>query len=249
MFVIATAKYDDTYIRFENSLRKFHPDLELFRINDAEIKEAKDSRIFMRAKPYFANKFFEQGYELVIGADVDQIITGDLNRILSGNYEVGTVLNFNRVDPNVYGLITFATINPSSYYNAGFVATTSHKFVKHWLYLCYSEHFNMLQFGEQDVLNILCHYGTYDVTCFDEYDARTGYSAWHGLVCKGEGLRMKVKGGELVLPAQEDGYPKQDKLIKILHNAGGAYEKPIQESYKTQFNEDVIKYLSNLMEK
>lgn len=248
MFVIATSKYDETYRRFENSLRKFHPELELFRINDKEIEETKDPQIFMRAKPYFANKFFEQGYELVIGADVDQIVTGDLNRILEGDYEVGTVLNINRVDPPIYGLITFGTISPDKYYNAGFVALTSHKFVKHWLNLCYSEHYGRLQFREQDLLNIMCHYGEYRVTCFDEYDATRDYSAWHGLICKGEGLKMKMKGNELVIEPQPDGYPRQTKQIKLLHNAGGANEKPIQESYRTLFNEDVIKYLTGLME-
>lgn len=248
MFVIATEQYDETYRRFLNSLRKFHPDLEVFRINKKEIDEAKDSQIFMRAKPYFADKFFKQGYELVIGADVDQIVTGGLDRILLGDYEVGTVLNINRVDPPVYGFISVGTVDPSEYYNCGFVAMRSYPFVKQWLKLCYSKHFEKLQFREQDILNILCHYGDYKVTCFDNYDAATDYGAWHGLICKGEGLKMVMRDGELVLPASPDGYPAGDKKIKLIHNAGGQNEKPIQESYRTQFNEDVIKYLTKLME-
>lgn len=248
MFVIATKQYDETYRRFLNSLRKFHPDLEVYRINTAEIEETHDSQIFMRAKPYFACQFFDKGYELVIGADVDQIITGNLDRILLGDYEVGTVLNINRVDPTMYGLVSVGTINPEKYYNAGFVAMTSAKFARHWNKLCHSEHYPKFQYREQDLLNIICHYGEYQVTCFDEYDATIDYAAWHGLICKGEGMKMVMRDGELILPAQLDGYPKGEKKIKILHNAGGQNEKPIQEAYRTQFNEDVITYLTKLME-
>lgn len=245
LFTIATKQFDGAYRKFLNSLRKFHPDIEVRRISDEEIKPFKDPHIFFRATPIFADQLFKEGYELVIKLDVDQIITGSLDRILRGDYEVGTVINYNRVDPLTYGAVTVGTINPGAYYNCGFVAMTSHSFVKHWLKMCYSEHFDRLQYREQDLLNLLTHFGTYKVTCFDEYTPE--YSSWHGLIAKGEGLKMKIKGGEIILPPGEDGYPKHEKVIRSLHDAGGSFEKPIQETYRTKFPEDVIRHLTDLM--
>lgn len=247
IFVIATESHAKLYEKLVNSIRKFHPDIEIIRYHDEDIKATKDPAIFYRATPYFAKKLMDQGYELVIKMDADSIVTGSLERVLQGNYEVGTVLNYNRVDPMRYGQISVGTVNPGAYYNCGFVAMTSKKFVEHWLRLCYTPHFDMLQYREQDLLNIITHYGDYKVTCFDEFTPE--YSAWHGLVAKGEGLKMIVKKGEIVLPASPDGYPKHDKLIKVLHNAGGSSERPIQDVYRTQFSEEVIHRLTELMEK
>ena len=247
IYIIATKSHELQFTKLVNSIHKFHPDIEIVRFSDDDIKETKDPQIFYRATPYFAKKIMDQGYDLVIKMDADQIVTGSLDRLLVGDYEVGTVLNYNRVDPMRYGQISVGTINPGAYYNCGLVAMTSRKFVEHWLRLCYTPHFDMLQYREQDLLNILTHYGDYKVLCFDEFTPE--YSAWHGLVSKGEGLKMVVKGKEIVLPASPDGYPKHDKLIKVLHNAGGNNEKSVQEVYRTQFSEEVIHRLTELMEK
>lgn len=244
-YVIATESHEKQYQALLSSLRHFHPDTPIVRFDDRHVKEANDPHLFYRATPYFAKKLMDEGYELVIKLDADQIVTGSLDHLLTGDYEVGTVLNYNRVDPKRYGIISVGTIDPATYFNCGLVAMTSRRFVEHWLRLCFGEHFGRMQYREQDLLNVITHYGDYDVRCFDA--KLPDYSAWHGLIAKGEGLKMVIRGGELVLPAQEDGYPQNDKLIKVLHNAGGKNEKPVNETYRTQFTEEVIGYIESLI--
>lgn len=234
--------------KFENSLRKFHSekDLPFLIIGEDVVRQTGDPDIFYKQKPYFAKPLLKE-YELVIGVDADQLVLGDLNHILSlKDYEVGTVLNYNRVDPPVYGVVQVWDIHPQRYYNCGLVAMRSERFVDHWLNLCNSEHFKNYRYREQDLLNVLCYYGNYMVRCFDDYDRMYEYSAWHGLLSKGTGLRMILKDGKVILPKADDNYPERDKEIKIYH-AGGGTSGVDKMNYKTWFPEEIIAHIDKLV--
>lgn len=238
-------KYADKMI---NSFRKFHPEAELILYGPKEIEKwaSKDPQFFYRATPIIASELFEKGYTAVCKLDADQIIMGDLNHIIdSDGYDVGTVLNFNRTDYKTFGPITTYIIDCTRYYNNGLVMMRNPAFVEHWKSLCFTDEiFNNLQYREQDILNILCYFGNYRVRCFDYPDPLTGEVTWNGLVCKGEGLRMVLKNGKVILPKSEDGYPTQDTVIKAFHWAGPNIEK---FSYRTQFPEEIIKHFDWLI--
>lgn len=252
LFTVADNNNLKYFEMFKNSLRKFHTEeeLPLILIGEEQIKQYKDREFFYRATPLIASKLLDE-YELVIKADCDQIVMGDLNHIINvwDDYDVGTVLNINKVDPLSYGYIEVGTIYPQIYYNCGLVAMRNKDFVEDWKALCLSDHFYRMPMREQGFLNILAHYGSitgrYNVRCLDRYDPVRKIGTWNGLVAKGEGMRMKLTREGVVLPRGEDGYPDRDTLIKLYHFAGGNSE--VKMNYRTHFPEEIIEYIDWLV--
>lgn len=248
MFVVCNERFKWMLPLFRNSLRKWHTEEELPLIvyDDAKLDKINDPNKFYRATPLFAKELIKE-YELVIKADVDQIFTGHLKHIFDAfdNYDVGVVLNINRVDPQRYGLVSFGTIIPQEYYNCGLVAMRSEKFIKHWWKLCNSEHFDRMPMREQGFLNILCHYGDYNVRCFDRYDPFHDTQAWNGILAKGEGMRMVVKNDELWLPKDASNYPDHNVRIVAYHWGGGHDE--VKMNYRLHFPEPVVEWIDGLV--
>lgn len=254
--VIAFTVFDDNnkaYAEmFENSLRKFHSEeeLPLLKITGEDLTRrlAQDPHFFYRQKPLVASELIDE-YDLVLGFDCDQIITGDLNHILNDtSYDVGTVLNFNRQDYKDFGPITTYIIDCTRYMNCGLVAMRSKAFIEHWKRLCLSDDiFLNLQYREQDILNILYYFGNYQVKCFDQFDPMSlDEHTWNGLVSYGEWLRAEIKDGKLILPKdKETGYPNTDITLKILHFAHGNVANKM--NYRTKFSEPVIEHLDKLV--
>lgn len=111
-----------------NSFKKFHPDIDLvvFR-QDMVDKVFKEKGInFYQAKPTFA-KLLTDKYDLVVNIDVDHVITGRLDEILKGDYDVGGPYNFND-----YENASFENITEKMYIQAGIVASTNKKFWDVW---------------------------------------------------------------------------------------------------------------------
>mgnify|MGYP001596856716 CR=1 FL=1 len=244
LFTMADKANIPYYKMFLTSLRKFHSekDLPVVLYTEEQIKTKED---WYRAKPMFARELIKE-YDLVIGADCDQLVLGNLDHIIKGDdYDVGTVLNINRVDPSVYGLISFGTIQPNEYYNNGLVALRSEKFINHWWNLCTSSHFNRMPMGEQGFLNVMCHYGDYKVRCFDRFDPIYDIAMWNGLVFKGESLRAKLEGKDVVLYPDKDNYPDRRTIIKLWHPAGG--NTPNKMNYRLYFDESMIAYIDGLV--
>lgn len=232
-----------------NSLRKFHKDIEMkiVRLEDYTTLTGKDhiSNV-QEIVPLFANEFIKE-YELVISLDSDQIFMGDLNYIIDHRkeYDLGVVHNLNRVDTLLFTQAQLPGIYPEEYYNMGLVAYTSPKVTQHLLDLYY-EKASRLEFGEQDLLNLIAHYGNFRVKCFDLYDTKNDYYAWHGLKAKGEGVRMYLKDGKVILPKNEDNYPPHDTIIKAYHFAGGSKEQKM--NFNTHFKDDMIDYINWLID-
>jgi hypothetical protein len=125
-----------------------------------------------------------------------------------------------------------------AYVNCGFVVLRSNEFVKHWLDLCYTPHFDRYQMREQDLLNILVYYGNYKVKMLDNSNK------WHGLISKHYWINMKLEDDKLILPKNEEWPQDENKEIVCIHWAGG--NLPNKMNFNTAFKEDVAKWLTKL---
>ena len=220
--------------------RHFHPDIEMREYTQKEISETKDQAIFYRATPYFTSKLMDEGYKVVIKVDCDSFIFGSILEHLVEDYDVGVVYNWNRTDWKTYGMVGVFDITPQEYFNCGLVIMKNRKFVDHWLKLCYSKHFDHLQYKEQDLLNVMCHYGDYTV-----YNLDDNYGTWNGLIAKGENAKLKLVDGKVMAFKAEDKYPPEDKVVKIYHVAGGNQENKM--NYKILFNEEIQKFIEEII--
>jgi hypothetical protein len=211
-----------------------------------ELKEyLSDPQFFYRATPIVAQKFIND-YELVLKIDADSIITGNLDYVFdTKDYDVGTVINWNRIDPKTYGYVQGWGIAPAEYMNCGFVAMRSEKFIKHWKELCFSPQFDRMQYREQDLLNAMIYFGNYNVRCFDHGDGPANMHAWWGLIAKGEWLRAKMDGDKVIIPKGDDNFPSKNVELKVIHMAGG--DRPNKMNYQTLFSDEVTERLDYLV--
>ena len=186
------------------SFKKFNPKEEIIIFGQDRIDTIRSAF----STPQFASELCGE-YKSIVQINADIIVTGSFDHMFNDStFDVGVVKNNNRVDNyTVWGL-------PSeNYYNCGFVFMQSEEFIRHWLSLCLSPFFAHYQFKEQDLLNILCHYGNYNVRCFDT-DSKV-----NGLAILSEWDRLIVKDNKLVLPASD--YNKTEWEVSMVHFAGG----------------------------
>lgn len=230
-----TVAYDETNKRYAkmmlNSLRKFHPDVDHHLFTEKEVNQIDDPNKAYRLYALFGRMLAED-YDLVIQIDADSIVTGSLQHILDDSYDLGCVLNNNRVDPK----LSIYDVDPGLYVNAGFVAVRGKRVWDWWNKLNHSPYFDRHRFREQDMLNIMFNYGDLKSRIFDfsEY--------WHGLIHKGEWHKMVMRKDQLVLP-KSAGVAQEDKIIKIIHWAGGNVPKM---NFHVHFTPAVVKYLEGL---
>lgn len=218
----------------QNSLRKFHSEEELPLIRFDN--ETGDPDFFYKATPLLAKKLMDDGYDAVLKLDADSIITGKLDHIWEGDYDVAVVQNANPREFRAYPY-QFMNIDPLKYYNCGFVVMKSKEFVEHWLNLCNSPLFISCQMREQDLLNILCLMN-FKVKKLDESDK------WHGLISKGYWNRIELKDGNLLL-AKNDEWPQDShKQIVAIHIAGG--NNPAKMRLGPYFASVILHYLEDL---
>lgn len=249
------------------SFKYFHPDVDIVLFTDEKnpdnlpknciVKdisghmEREGKNLFYKQKPYFANWLMNEGYTEVLGLDSDQIILGNIDYILHNEkkFDVGGVLNFNPFDLRAYGPITIQPVHyATEYLNCGLVMMRSHKFVKHWLKLCNGPFFNRVQYREQDLFNIMCYFGEYDVFNFDDYNTYKNYAAWHGLLGSSETLNTVLKGKDIIIPKNDvTGYPSVDIMFKVWHAAGGqaAFDKL---NYRVKFPPEVVERINEILE-
>lgn len=254
-------------IPFWKSMTKFHSPKEIDMIIYTTMKDPKelaklpegikvvdltrylkDPMFFYRQKPILSEPLLDE-YELVVGLDCDQLVLGDLNYILNTkDYDVGTVINWNRADPQVFGFVELSRIGitPPEYFNCGLVALRSKAFAHNWLVNCFSPQFDRCQYKEQDILNIMCYFGNWNVRCFDQGDGVAKYYAWHGLIGKGEWNRAEIQGEDIVIPRGfgDTPFPPEDMKIKIVHAGGGAGAP--KDNWGLFFNEQVMERINEI---
>jgi hypothetical protein len=237
-FTIADRTNEPYLKMFVNSLRKFHAEeeLPLVVIDQEKLDKIKDDQKFYRMTPFIAKDLLKE-YELVIKFDCDQIVTGKLNHLWEdASYDIGVVLNGNPTEPSY----TVWDIPAGVYMNCGLVAMRNKEFVNHWWSLCTSQHFQMYQFREQDLMNIMLNYCNYNVRCFDWSDK------WHGLVSKGWWQFIEKRGEDLILSKEDRPWPLDgEKIIKVIHWAGG--NDSTKMNYRTRFKKEVVDYLDFLV--
>ncbi len=213
------------YGQFERSLRKFHPDVELRRVDNPD---PQDTDFWYRAKPLIASELFKEGYTTVIGADADQIVLGSLQDVLEDteDYDVGVVLN----DPS--WSIQIWDIQPVI--NNGFVIMKNAAFVEHWKRLCLSAHFPKYQYREQDLLNILASdYGNYRVK-FLETDKLYGECAKPFLAS------ATLEDGKVMIPT-----PIGSKQLCLWHAGGG--NTADKGNFRIRFSPEVVTRIEELI--
>lgn len=222
IFVPADNKNLDHFNNLEKSLRKFHSESEiaLLRLDNP----TPDMNWWYRAKPIIARELMEN-YDLLIGMDADQIITGPLDELWDDlDCDVKVVYN----DPTYP--IPLWDIQP--YFNNGLVVLKSKDFVDHWYRLCHTEHFQHYQFREQDLLNILCSdYFNYKVWPLD-----------NGNKIYGEFAKPLWAQARL----EKDKIMVADKQICVIHFGGGSGD-PSKGNYKIRFSPQVSKFIDGLL--
>lgn len=248
--VVAFTIADENNLKYaqmlQNSLKHTNPDIHLEIVQGDKLKAhlEADPMFFYRATPIIAEQLLKE-YELVIKIDADSIVTGSLDYVINTkDYDVGTVINWNRVDPQKYGTVSGWGISPIEYMNCGFVAMRSAEFVKQWKKLCFSPQFDNMQYKEQDLLNALIYFGNFNVRCFDHGDGIANEMAWYGLISKGEWMRTEMKDGKMIVPKSSDNFPQVDTEIRVIHWAGGSNESKME--YRTRFPETVVEYLNKI---
>lgn len=217
--------HDEDFRRLETSLRKFHSEKELPLLR-FDNPNPVDKNWWYRATPILATKLFAEGYDTLVKLDADQIITGSLEGIWDGDFDVATVFN----DPTYP--IQVWDINP--YYNNGLVVIKSSEFASHWMRLCFSEHFDRYQFREQDILNILAsNYHNYKIKQLEA-------NAVYGESAKALWSTSFIKDNKLFVKHNEKEVP-----VNVIHFGGG--NTPDKGNYRIRFPEPVIEYIDKLI--
>lgn len=224
--IVAFSPADNNFLvhfeKLEKSFHKFHPDIELRRFDNPN---PNDKDFWYRATPIIAKDLMKE-FDTVIKLDSDQIILDKLD-IFEGDYDVGVVLNDPTYPITVWD-IGAATNTP--YFNNGLVVLKNKDFVDHWYKLCFSRHFNVYQFREQDLLNLLCSdYFNYKVRCFDG-------SKFYGEFAKPAWTRFKMEDNKVMLDGRQ---------LMVYHSGGG--NVPDKGNYRIRFQEDVVKYIDSLV--
>lgn len=225
------------------SFKKFHPDIPLIVFTEKEIDAEIASKNYQNINWFYLNpvmcKKVAQEYDLVVHIDADSIVTERLDEIIEGKYDVAIVRN--NSDFMKAGKAAAYTlgdqIHPFQYANCGLVASTSKEFWDDWIEknLLY---YNLFNVHENDVINVVLRNPKYKVKLLDPvdkplyygtssiYGTHTHWDSWKDIVVKNDKLYLN------------------DKLIKILHNAGGQdFEKL---NLNRMFSPEVAQYLKKL---
>lgn len=209
---------------FMNSLRKFHPDVEVRFFPNPN---PTDLNYWYRSKPIIASQLFSEGYEMVIGMDNDQIITGSLEKLLNDtdDYDVGVVRN----DPS-WPIRVWDLAHPQIY-NNGLVILKSKEFAEHWKRLCLTSHFYFYQYREQDLLTLLASdYFNYKVKVLDTNENV------YGEIAKPQWAQATLADGKIMV---------WNTQINVVHFGGG--NTPDKGNYKIRFMPDVVGRIEELI--
>lgn len=241
-FTVALDQKNHEYAkRMMNSFRKTNPgkEIQLFSMDDFRnhgLDFQKGDQYRMTAT--FIASLMEK-HDCVVRLDADQIITGDLASATEGDFDVAVVYNSNPRELKTIE-VKVHDIPSLDYVNCGFVVVKSKRFAQHFKKLADSDFNQTYQFREQDLLNILVYYFDYKVKFLDKEDS------FYGLASKGYWPSVELRGKDLVLPKGED-YPDRDKIIRVLHFAGGEQAQKFHD-LKIRFKPEVVTYLEGLMQ-
>jgi hypothetical protein len=201
------------------SAKYFHPEISFIRITDEQRAKALKSVPTYNLIAHFG-KFFSVQFDLVIHIGLDSLLLDKIDEALVPDYDVGGVLNNNAFDLKVSVLnIT------DKYINAHFVSSWRPEFWWHWDRV--NQKYGLQnQYGEQDTLNIIFHYGNYRTKIFDETKNYWG---------------IKARGQWQSFVKKEDGIYLNDEKVKVFHYAGG--DIAVKNNYEEMFPKEVAEYI------
>lgn len=173
----------------------------------------------------YLGRLLSEEYEHVIQIDSDSIVTGPLNELLEGDYDIAAPLNNSPADP----VLTVEGIPQHLYVNAGLISVKNATIWQEWHNMVSVA--NRYKYIEQDTLNILLHTSGYKVRRM-ELDT----NCYYGTASRGIWKLFRMEEKRLLY---------NNYLVKIIHWANGEAPKL---TYKTDgFDPQVVEYLDYLV--
>lgn len=231
--------------KLKNSARYFHPDIQFpihgdNIINEVKIKYPWSS--WYTFDPLIAEYYIDE-YELIVHIDADSLVTGPLDELLLGDFDIAGVRNNNDIGltSRTGGVNCSATPGrdriPDSL-NAGLIASTSKAFWAEFKERNRTEAAGY-PFGEQCVFNRIFWEGKYKAKMLDPVGSNVYYGTSQ-MICEGNILetawkRLYMQNGELY---------SDNKKVKIIHNADGHRIPKLQ--YQNYVNPDVRNFLDTI---
>jgi len=208
------------------SFKHFHPDIPFFVFGTNELNQLNakygGQLTWDIMHPIVTKAVMDMGYELVAHTDADSIVTGEICRWLQ-DAEVFTVRNNNDkgwASKDNNPPITVNGCSADEYMNAGFVASSSKKFIEEWINRNLTElRIRHFPYQEQDILNLILQEGKYKTVCLDDknVDRHFGISCLDGK----EGYWDNLKNLYMKQVGEETHLIYNNKTINLIHQAGG----------------------------
>lgn len=244
----------------QNSLKYFHPDVPRYLFTTADtdrvIKKYNwpDLHYFMMPIQTLERELYND-YDLVVHIDSDCTITGSLDELLEGDFDIACVRN--NTDHGTAGCCPYITINDpyaqneipwQTFCNAGFIASTKKEFWHDWYKA--NKKYGMNHPGhEQDILNCIINSGRYNVKLLDPIGSSVSYgvsNAWGPIEDFQKGIfnhweswkDIYLDGDKLMLNTLTDGHPME---VKVMHVAGGYNARHMKQDYEQYgFSDEVL---------
>lgn len=203
-----------------NSLEKFYPNAPFIKFDQKDLNSLPEPYQIGYANPYLLRIIFKT-HSRAAQIDSDCIVCNTLPDIIEGSYDVAAPLNNGK-----FGFSTsFRYISSKNYLNIGTFVIANKAFIDDWDNLARREIQNC-PFAEQDIFNMAFYSGAYKAHILDTKDSLYGCSTI------GRYPEMYMKGDNIML---------DDKIVRILHNAG-----PNKDQTK-KLPEAVKKYIDYLI--
>ena len=231
--------------KLKNSLKHFHPEVPLHIYGDAEIAEFRNIYPWLQwasMDPVLCGKLAEE-YDMVVHIDADSIITGTLDELLLGDFDIAGVRNNNDIGLASGCGCTLGNHIPgidaaTQYLNAGLVAVKNKEF---WVeFLSRNAVMANEAFGEQDIWNKLFWGGKYKNKVLDPKEANVYYGV-SAQLCK-PGYPMQECWSRMYM--EKSNLCFNGKVVKIIHNAGGFGLPKLQ--YQTWVTPEVKDFLDTI---
>ena len=223
------------------SAKHFHPEIPFYVFNSEQIQTIFDSHEnfnWTTIHPAISIQLIDE-YDMVVHLDADCIITGKLDELLDEdnlNYDIIGVRNNNHFKKAGKDSAIFEKYSWDTYLNCGLVGVTNKSFLEKWI--DYNLSFgNMLSFQEQSVLNRMVHEEDWKHRMLDPVDGNVYYglsNAWGERTHWDSWKEIKIVNDELIL---------DNKVVKILHQAGGSAKNKLQPN---MFNQETLSYFNKI---
>lgn len=235
-----------------NSTRYFHPEIELQVMGDNIISEIKSKYPWSNWYTFdpLVAEYYLDTYDLIVHIDADSIITGKLEELLVGDFDIAGVRNNNDISrtTNQPGLMGSPVPTGCDFIsqslNAGLIASTSVSFWQEFKQRNY-DHGPAgpgLGFGEQDEFNAIAWSGKYKTKILDPKDSDVYYGVSQQECIPGEPIESSWRA----LYIKDSQLYCRDKKVKVIHHASGHFLPKLQyQNWVTSEVKDFLDTITN----